>query len=155
MSISPIDIRLRSGRRLASVQELKADIIKALHNAITNAYRETWRLFRPTIAKKTGTFRLNIDTAFEAQLARVQGREKFQIRFPEILGSRPDYGKYHIFGPTGESRTTRPYADPTTKGTKPLNEFTFMDTLEDLIPKYLRLEFSALGLNWKNFVRVL
>lgn len=151
----PIDVKLRSGRRLASVKELKADIIKAMHNAVTNAYRETWNLFRPKIAKKTGTFRLNIDTAFEAQLAKVFGREKFTIRFPEILGRRPPYGKYHIFGPTGESLTTRPYAAPTTKGTKPLNEFNFMDSIEDLIPKHMRLEFSALGLNWKHFVRVI
>lgn len=151
----PIDVKLRSGRRLVSVKELKADIITAMHNAVTNAYRETWRFFRSSIAKKTGAFRINIDTAFETQLTKVKGREKFIIRFPEILGRRPPHGKYHIFGPTGEALTTRPYAEPTTKNTRPLNEFTFMDMIEDLIPKHMRLEFSALGLNWKHFVRVI
>ncbi len=150
----PIDVKLRSGRRLKSVQQLKSDIIRAMHRAVENAYRETWRLFRPSIAKKTGAFRLNIDTAFEAQLASTLGREKFSIRFPQILASRPTYGKYHIFGPTGESLTTRPYAEPTTPNTRPLNEINFMNSIEDLIPKHMILEFTALGLNWKHFVRV-
>lgn len=151
----PIDIKLRSGSRAyKSVIELKDDILLAIHNAVANAYDETWRTFRPTIAKDTGTFRLNINSAFLNQLARVFLRPRFSIKFPQILGERPSYGKYHIFGPTGESLTTKPYANPTTKGTRPLNEINFMNSIEDLIPKYMSIEFTALGLKWKQLVKV-
>ena len=75
----PIDIRLRSDKRLVSVKQLKADIIKAMHNAVTSAYREVWTFFRPSIAKKTGAFRAGLDAGFENQLAKTFGRKKFTI----------------------------------------------------------------------------
>ncbi len=153
----PIDIYFRSkyhtywkkNRRFLSTQQ---KVREARNHAIREAWFELWNIFVNTIAKKTGRLRKSIFEMFMSQLRKL-ALNRLTIEFHHLSG--PTWAVYHIFGPDGKAKSDIPYIDPTTKGTRPLNEFIFMDMFLALIIKHMEIEFTALGLKWRQFVKVL
>lgn len=154
----PIDIRFRKKYKKYFLGNRRVDVSRrmirdARNNAIRQAWVELWNKVEKTIAKKTGRLRKSIFEMIMSQVRLLLARKSLTISFHFLSG--PTWAKYHIFGPDGEAKTTAPYKNPSTPDTKPLNEFRFMDSFEDLIKKHMRIEFTGLGLNWKQFVKVL
>lgn len=152
----PIDIRFRPAYyRLAPDRKKKIRI--AREHAVREAFNSLWNFWGDKLAKKTGRFRTAVRGMITSQFLKL-GRDKLTIRFLKLSG--PKWNIYHIFGPEGESRTTAPYKNPTTLGTRPLNEFQFMDMFEDLIIKHMKFEFAIIKQKnfkpkWSKFVKVL
>lgn len=142
----PIDIRIRKGTYTKEVQHL-------MSLAIKEAWADLWKEYERKIAKKSGRLRAAVKGMVRSQLLGLNNRRRLTIKFLALSG--PPWNIYHIFGPEGEAPTDAPYKDPTTKNTRPLNEFIFMDRLHDLILKNLSLEFSSAGLKWKRYVKVI
>jgi hypothetical protein len=153
----PIDIAFRNKyytywKDNVRQEPTKRKVREARNHAVREAWFDLWSYWGSKLAKKTGRFRMAVKTMIESQLLKLS-QDKLTIRFLSLSG--PIYNIYHIFGPEGEAVTDQPYKNPTTPNTKPLNEYNFMDTFEDLIIKHMNREFSALGLKWKQFVKVL
>ncbi len=152
----PIDIRYRKAY-FSLTPDKKRAVREARTHAVTNAWRILWDRFEKTVAKKTGRLRKQIFEMIQSQMALLTNN-KLTIAFHFL--SAPIYAVYHILGPDGEAITDRPYVDPTTAGTRPLNEFRFMDMFEDLITQNMFEEFKLIHRKnwkpkWRQFVRVL
>ncbi len=152
----PIDIRYRKAY-FSLTPDKQKDIRQARTHAVTHAWRILWNRFEKTVAKKTGRFRKQIFEMIQSQMSLLKNN-KLTISFHFLAA--PIYAVYHILGPDGEAITDRPYVDPTTAGTRPLNEFRFMDMFEDLITQNMFEEFKLISRKnwkpkWRQFVRVL
>ncbi|KKN58857.1 hypothetical protein LCGC14_0547640 [marine sediment metagenome] len=153
----PIDISFRPAYHALKDSKRKDDIRLARKRAVREAWFKLWGEFEHQLAKRTGRFRQAVKGMIESQLPKLV-HNKLTIRFLDLSG--PIWAKYHIFGPEGEALDTRKYRHPFTPNTRPLNEYTFMDTFEDNIIRQLPLEFKIIWKknwkpNWKRYVKVL
>jgi hypothetical protein len=147
-------VKLKSGSLIfKNSEQFKRTIREAVVRAVEAAWNQLWGEFEPTIALQFGRLRMAVKGMIRSQMLNLLNRSKFSIQWLELSG--PAWWKYHVFGGGGEALSDRPYDRPTTKGTRPLNVFKFMDRFEDLIIKHMNIEFVALGLKYKQFAKVL
>lgn len=158
----PIDIRYRKAY-FSLTPDKQKDVRQARTHAVTNAWRILWNRFEKTVAKKTGRLRKQIFEMIQSQMALLTNNKltiAFQYLAAPISPEGESYAQYHIVGPDGVAITDRPYVNPTTAGTRPLNEFRFMDMFEDLITQNMFEEFKLISRKnwkpkWRQYVRVL
>ena len=122
-----------------------ASDLEIIRLAIAQAFEDTIQQILPTVALKTGALRRGFQEMMHRQLGLVlstitTNSGSLTIRFDYI--TTPFYAKYHIYGPHGEATRTS-YKNPTTAGTKPLQELDVIMLLQKNVQLYVKQAIEA------------
>ena len=148
MTVSSAGITIRSGR-VAGTKKIKEAVQRAKDRAVLLGVSSTLAKLLNTVAFKSGKLSREVKTSYDNQINLQKGLDEITISFDRghiIAEVKTEdgfsYGILHV-NPGGEFVS---YQDPTTPGTKPIEEFEWNETVADEIESLIPNEMIKEGL---------
>lgn len=142
-------VEVVSGNFRGKPEKLKEEILDAFSDAISLGVGEALQEFIKTVAKRSGRLRRSLATMINMQVLDIEDRRVVQVDFNKL--NVPSYAKYHVYGDTGEARSTSPYkhsqdylkyqkTSKTVLGTKPISQRKLMALIKRKIKEQLIIQ---------------